>query len=90
MLTKVMDAKASSPTSAIDALSEDEIYKNIENFPNDKLTILISHRMYAPRKADKIIFMKEGSVIDIGNHNELINRCAEYAELFNIQANKYK
>lgn len=78
------------PTSAVDALSEAEIYENIENFPSDKLVILISHRMYAPKKADKIIFMQEGKIEDIGSHDELIKKCSGYAELFNSQAKGYK
>ncbi len=73
------------PTSAVDALSEAEIYKNIYEFSSDKLVILISHRLYVSQKADKILFMKEGSILDIGTHDELMERCNDYAKLFNSQ-----
>ena len=78
------------PTSAVDALSEAEIYKSIDKLPYDKLVILISHRMYVTQKADKILFMKDGVMLDIGTHDELLARCIEYAELFNIQTKNYR
>ena len=73
------------PTSAADALSEAEIYKNIYEFSSDKLMILISHRLYVSQKADKILFMKDGAILDIGTHDELMKRCNDYVELFKSQ-----
>ena len=78
------------PTSAVDAISESEIYKNIDKISSDKLVILISHRMYAPKKADKILFMKKGSISDVGTHDELMKKCNEYSKLFNMQVQNYK
>lgn len=78
------------PTSAVDALSEAEIYKNIDEFSSDKIVILISHRMYIPQKADKILFMREGTLLDVGIHDELMKRCDDYAKLFKVQAQNYK
>ena len=78
------------PTSAIDSLSELEIYENINNLPADKMVLLISHRMYAPKKADKVIFIDSGSIVDVGTHKDLIKRCRGYVELFNAQAKGYK
>ena len=69
-------------TSAIDSATEDEIQKAMYRVQRGRTTFLITHRLSQIRWADHIIVLRAGEVIDQGTHEELIARCAVYAELF--------
>lgn len=69
-------------TSNLDAESEYFVYNNLFEFFNKKIIIIISHRFYNIMKCDKIIYMKEGKIINIGSHDELYNKYPEYKELY--------
>lgn len=71
------------PTSSLDNESEKEVINNI--FKLDSTCIIVSHRFYNIDAFDKIIFMENGSIVDIGTHRELISRCSEYDRIYNIQ-----
>lgn len=77
------------PTSAIDAHSEAEIFKNLENAYQNKTLILVSHRFSTVRKADKIIVIENGEIIEQGTHAGLLKKAGTYAKLFNAQASEY-
>ena len=55
----------------------------------DKLTILISHRLSNIKFADQIIVLQNGKVIEIGTHNALMQKKGLYAELYSYQSEKY-
>lgn len=75
------------PTSALDAFSEVKIYNEINKIQK-KLIIFVSHRMHALKYADKIIYMENGSISAIGNHNELIKESKGYRKLFTAKFKK--
>lgn len=78
------------PTSAIDAKSEYQIFKNIIEAQKGKSTVIISHRFSTVRKASQIIVLKEGRIIESGTHDELImKRRGIYKTLFEMQAEGY-
>lgn len=77
------------PTSALDPLQESEILERFINMSKDKTSIVITHRIGICTKVDRIIVMKEGKVVEDGNHDELIKRNGEYAKLFNAQSKWY-
>jgi len=77
------------PTSALDPLQESEILERFINMSRDKTSIVITHRIGICTKVDRIIVMKEGKVVEDGNHDELIKRNGEYAKLFNAQSQWY-
>jgi len=77
------------PTSAIDAGAEYKIFNRIYKFFNNKTVIIISHRFSTVRKADRIIVLKDGRIIEQGTHQELINRKGVYADNFRKQAEGY-
>lgn len=55
----------------------------------DKTVIFISHRLSTTMLADRIYMLENGQIIEQGSHAELMNLNGKYAEMFNIQAEKY-
>lgn len=79
------------PTAAIDALSEDHIFKALRNNHKDQTRIIISHKFSNVRDADNIILIEHGKIIEQGNHTELMKlKEGKYKELFELQAEGYK
>ena len=78
------------PTSALDPLSESHMYNNFNKIINNNSAIFISHRLSSTKFCDRIIFLADGKVKEIGTHQELINIDGEYKKLFNTQADYYK
>lgn len=78
------------PTSAIDAKAEYNIFNNIYKAHVSKTTLIVSHRFSTVRKADKVIVMEQGKIIEFGSHEELIEHAGLYKEMFEMQAEGYK
>lgn len=78
------------PTAALDPISEYEIYSRFNELVMDKTSIYISHRMSSCRFCDDIIVFDEGSIIQRGSHDELLeDEDNLYAHLWNAQAKYY-
>lgn len=69
-------------TSALDKESEQKITSALENIYGQQTTIIIAHKLSTIEKADKIIVMKDGSIIETGTHHELINQESYYQKLY--------
>jgi ATP-binding cassette subfamily B protein len=69
-------------TSAIDSATEDKIQQAINRVLEGRTTLLITHRLSQIRRADKILVLKQGQIIDQGSHPELLNRCDLYRRIF--------
>jgi ATP-binding cassette subfamily B protein len=78
------------PTSALDARAETETFKRFIELTKGKTAVIISHRFSTVRIADRIMVLKNGSLLEIGTHDELIANKKLYAELFNLQAAGYQ
>ena len=78
------------PSSALDPISEYELNRAINEYASDKTVIFISHRLSTTRMADRIYMFSEGELSETGNHEELMALGGKYAEMFNMQAEKYK
>lgn len=78
------------PTAAVDAHSEATIFESLENMPSDVTAIFISHRFSTVRKADRIIVFENGTIAELGSHEELMRKEGIYAGLFNEQAKGYQ
>jgi ATP-binding cassette subfamily B protein len=68
-------------TANIDTHTEKLIQKVIEDMAQDRTTLIIAHRLSTIRNADKIVVLKHGEIIEIGNHNELISLEGYYKEM---------
>ena len=72
-------------TSALDAESERLVQRAMANLVRNRTTIVIAHRLSTVRRADIILVMKGGRIIERGNHTELLARDGEYRKLYELQ-----
>lgn len=77
------------PTAAFDPKSEYNFYKNFSDLTSNKIVVYISHRMSTAKLADKIVLMKDGRIVEIGSHQELINKREEYFDMYQKQYQMY-
>lgn len=78
------------PTSALDARAESETFERFISLTKGKTAVIISHRFSTVRIADRIMVLKDGGVLEIGTHEELMANNQLYAELFRLQAKGYQ
>ena len=78
------------PTSALDARAEHEVFLRFSELITGKTAVLISHRFSTVRMADRILFLENGMMKEMGSHEELIEKAGMYAELFRLQAKGYQ
>lgn len=72
-------------TSALDTQSEKLVQRAIDNLMQNRTVLAIAHRLSTILHADKIVVMDKGRIVDIGKHEELLNRSTVYAQLYNLQ-----
>ena len=77
------------PTSALDARAEHEVFLRFAELIEGKMAVLISHRFSTVRMADRILFLENGALLELGSHKELLEKDGKYAELFRLQAQGY-
>lgn len=78
------------PTSALDARAEYEVFQRFADLTRGKTAVLISHRFSTVRMADRILVLDKGQLLEIGSHEELLEKDGRYAELFHLQAQGYR
>jgi ATP-binding cassette subfamily B protein len=78
------------PTAALDARAEYEVFKRFAELVAGRMAVIISHRFSTVRMADHIIVLDNGTVVEDGTHEELLNHGGLYAELFRMQAEGYR
>jgi len=72
-------------TSSIDSYSEKLIQEATEKLTKNRTSIIIAHRLATIQKADKIIVMENGLIVEQGSHSELLDLKGHYSNLYNIQ-----
>lgn len=77
------------PTSAIDPLQESLIYHALLDVSKGKTSIMVSHRLALTRQSDLIVVLKDGEIIEMGKHEELLNKNGEYATMWKAQSELY-
>jgi ATP-binding cassette, subfamily B, bacterial len=78
------------PTAAMDARAEAEVFEQFRELAQSRMVILISHRFSTVRRADQILVIQEGRILERGSHDELMARNGHYASLFQLQARGYR
>lgn len=71
--------------SAVDAKTEEAILKSLKQTRAGKSTIITSHRLSAIQHAHQILVMDEGTVAEIGSHEELMRKKGRYYEMYELQ-----
>lgn len=77
------------PTAALDAKTENEVYTRFAQLTHGKTTLFVTHRLASVRMAHKILVLKDGCLVEVGNHAELMARGGEYASMYTLQARRY-
>lgn len=72
-------------TSALDTESERLVQRALSNLTQNKTSIVIAHRLSTIRRADKIVVMEKGRIVESGTHEELLKRGGRYQKLYEIQ-----
>jgi ATP-binding cassette subfamily B protein len=72
-------------TSSLDYESERSIQQAMHNISGTRTTIIIAHRLSTVREADKIVVLDQGKIVEVGNHNELLNHKGIYHRLHQLQ-----
>lgn len=80
------------PSSALDATAEQDLFNFIKSIAssNDHIVIFVSHRLSTSTIADNIIYIEQSNVKCSGNHDYMMANCKKYAELYTLQAEKYR
>ena len=78
------------PTAAMDARAEAQIFEQFRELALERMVILISHRFSTVRRADQILVVQGGEILERGSHDELMRLDGHYAHLFSLQARGYR
>lgn len=78
------------PTAALDPLAESELYQQYDSLSKGKTSLYISHRLASTKFCDRVAFLRDGKIVELGTHDELMDLEGEYKSLFDIQAKYYR
>lgn len=78
------------PTAALDPIAESNLYSRYNELSAGKTSVYISHRLASTRFCNRIIFIDNKTITEIGTHEDLLKADGKYAELFEIQSKYYK
>lgn len=78
------------PTAALDPIAEGELYQKYNEITKDKISFFISHRLSSTVFCDKILFVSDGKITEVGTHAELMSLKGAYYRMFQAQSYYYK
>ncbi|MBB5074659.1 ABC transporter ATP-binding protein [Nonomuraea endophytica] len=74
-------------TSALDPVNEAAVHQGIEHLMAGRTVVMVAHRMRTVRRADRIVFLDDGGIVEEGGHDELLRRDGRYAAFWNVSLN---
>ncbi len=77
------------PTAALDVRGEAEVYNRFLELTRGATTIVVSHRFSTVRRADRIVVIEEGRVVEDGSHDELVGAGGRYSTMYRVQAARF-
>lgn len=78
------------PTAQLDSLAERDLYELYNTLTEDKSSIFISHRLASTKFCDKVIYLRNGEIVQEGTHDELMESDGPYRDLYDLQAKNYR
>lgn len=78
------------PTAALDPIAENELYLQYSALSKGKTSFFISHRLSSTRFCDRILFIADGTVAEVGTHEELMAKKGRYYRMYQLQSYYYK
>lgn len=78
------------PTAALDPIAENELYMRYNDLTEGATSVYISHRLASTRFCDRIIYIEDGEIAEIGTHDELMAKGGKYAYMYGLQSRYYK
>src|SRR5262249_29856904 len=72
-------------TSALDSESESLVQSALQNLMTGRTVLVIAHRLSTVRRADRIVVLENGTISDIGAHDELMQKLGTYRRLYELQ-----
>lgn len=77
------------PTAALDPKNEQEIYHIFKAIAQNRISVVVSHRLALAKLADRIVVLEQGKIVEIGTHSELMQQGDRYYTMFSRQASSY-
>ncbi|MEW1927322.1 ABC transporter ATP-binding protein [Streptomyces sp. NPDC088360] len=71
-------------TSALDPVNETAVHEGIERLMAGRTVVMVAHRMRTVQRADRVLFLEGGHIVEEGSHDELVGRSGRYADFWNI------
>ncbi len=78
------------PTAALDPIAESKTYEQFHQIAMEKTALYISHRLASTRFCDKILFLRDGAIVEEGTHEALMKKGGAYFEMFTVQSQYYR